>query len=71
LWSMRNLAMVLREQGDLEGARVLLFDVVEGCRRVLGPSHQETLSSIESLVTILRQQGRQEEARSLYEQICK
>ena len=47
--SMNNLAETLREQGDLAGRGKLNEETLAINRRVLGPEHPDTLTSMNSL----------------------
>jgi Tetratricopeptide repeat len=42
-WSMNNLAAVLADLGDLQGAHAVHEQVLDGRRRVLGDDHPDTL----------------------------
>ncbi|MBK7956349.1 MAG: tetratricopeptide repeat protein [Candidatus Accumulibacter sp.] len=69
LTSMNNLALTLRSQGDLPGARALQEQVLAIRRRVLGDEHPDTLSSMANLASTLRSQGDLPGARALEEQV--
>ncbi|QTF94207.1 toll/interleukin-1 receptor domain-containing protein [Halomonas sp. BM-2019] len=69
LTSMNNLAVTLRDLGDLAAARVLHELVLAACRRVLGEEHPHTLSSMNNLAGTLRAQGDLAAARALQEQV--
>lgn len=51
------LAITLRAQGDLAGARVRQDRVLEAMTRVLGAEHPDTLMAANSLANTLRAQG--------------
>jgi tetratricopeptide (TPR) repeat protein len=68
MWSLTNLALVLRDQGDLEGARGRHERTLEVRRRVLGENHPDTASSLNNLATVLAEQGHLDRARDLHEQ---
>jgi len=54
-WSMSNLAEVLADLGDLQGAHALHEQVLDGRRRVLGDDHPDTLQSMKNLATVRRE----------------
>ncbi|MGP8338076.1 MAG: tetratricopeptide repeat protein, partial [Methanosarcinaceae archaeon] len=64
-----NLAVTLRAQGDIEGARKIQEQVLEITRRVLGAEHPSTLTSMNNLAVTLRAQGDIEGARKIQEQV--
>ena len=66
---MNNLAETLRDQGDLAGARGLQEQVLDLSRRVLGPEHPDTLTSMNNLALTLQAQGDLAGARGLQEQV--
>ena len=51
---MSNLAETLCAQGDLAGARKLQEETLAIRRRVLGPEHPATLTSMNNLAETLR-----------------
>jgi hypothetical protein len=57
LSTMDNLAVTLRAQGDLAGARRLAERVLEARVRVLGEQHPDTLTSMNNLAALLLQSG--------------
>jgi tetratricopeptide (TPR) repeat protein len=65
---MNNLALTLRGQGDLEGARDLHEQALDAYRRVLGDGHLHTLGSMNNLAVTLEDHGDLEGARDLHEQ---
>ena len=48
---MNNLAETLQAQGDLTGARKLHEETLAIQRRVLGPEHPDTLTSMNNLAS--------------------
>jgi tetratricopeptide (TPR) repeat protein len=62
LTSMKNLALVLSEQGQYIEAEALHRQTLELYKRVLGEQHPSTLISINNLASVLRAQGKHEEA---------
>jgi len=66
---MNNLAATLSAQGDLAGARKLDEETLEIRRRVLGPEHPDTLSSMSNLANALQAQGDLAGARELQEKV--
>jgi hypothetical protein len=61
---MNNLAVTLRLQGDLAGARALQEETLAASRRVLGAEHPNTLISMDNLAETLRSQGDEAGARA-------
>ena len=51
---MNNLAATMKAQGDLAGARKLQEEMLAIRRRVLGPEHPDTLTSMNNLADTLR-----------------
>ena len=68
LTSMNNLAVTLRNQGDLAGARALEDQALAVRRRVLGEEHPDTLTSMSNLAEALSSQGDLAGARKLQDQ---
>ena len=66
---MNDLALTLRGQGELGGARELLGQVLEGRLRVLGEEHPDTLMSMYNLASTLRALGDLRGVRALQEQV--
>jgi tetratricopeptide (TPR) repeat protein len=58
--------MVLTSLGRLQEAESRLREAVDGCRRVLGPDHDETLWSMGALAENLQKQGKLDEAIAVY-----
>jgi hypothetical protein len=52
-----EIGAALRAQGDLVGARTLHEQELDVCRRVLGPEHPSTLTSMNNLAETLPEQG--------------
>jgi hypothetical protein len=67
--SMSNLAVTLRQMGDLPGARAMHEVVLTTRRRVLGEEHPDTLRSMGSLAESLRQMGDLPGARIMQEAV--
>ena len=65
--SLHNLALLLRDQGDLAGGRPLLERALVIREKVLGPEHPDTATSLGNLATVLHHQGDLAGARPLYE----
>ncbi|MFO7496520.1 MAG: tetratricopeptide repeat protein [Desulfobacterales bacterium] len=57
LFSMNNLALTLRAQGDIAGARSLQEKVLKARRRLLGEKHPDTSASAWSLLMTLAELG--------------
>ena len=57
LASANNLAVDLRELGEVQAARDLDQDTLDRCRRVLGEDHPDTLRSANNLAADLRELG--------------
>jgi hypothetical protein len=68
LGAMSHLAITLRAQDDLAGARKLQEETLGIRCRVLGPEHLDTLDSINALAVTLRVQGDLAGARKLHEE---
>jgi tetratricopeptide (TPR) repeat protein len=68
LTSINNLALVLRNMGELTQARHLHEQVLQLQRRVLGEKHRSTLTSMNNLALVLRDLGELTQARHLHEQ---
>jgi len=66
---MNNLASTLRAQGDHTGARALLEQVLDIQRRVLGPEHPNTLTSMNNLAGTLASVGEHDAAAALIAQV--
>jgi Flp pilus assembly protein TadD len=64
---LNNLAVLLRDKGDLAAARPLLERVLAIREKVLGPEHPETASSLNNLTVLLSAQGDLAAARPLFE----
>jgi tetratricopeptide (TPR) repeat protein len=62
LFSMNNLASVLRKQGKYKEAETMSRQALDGCEKVLGREHPDTLVSVSSLASVLRNQGKYKEA---------
>jgi hypothetical protein len=62
---MNNLALVLQAQGNLEEARLLHVEALEGRRRVLGSDHPSTLTSMLNLGTLMSKLNDGEAAAAL------
>lgn len=51
---MNNLALTRRDLGELDGARQLFRQALNGFRRVLGPKHPATLTLMNNLAAVRR-----------------
>ena len=67
LASANNLAADLRALGEVQAARELDEDTLEGRRRVLGADHDVTLGSVNNLASDLRMLGEARAARDLHQ----
>ena len=65
LTSANNLAIDLRELGEVQAARDLDQDTLDRRRRVLGEDHPDTLCSANNLAVDLRELGEVQAARDL------
>jgi tetratricopeptide (TPR) repeat protein len=65
--SLNSLAILLKDQGDLAGARPLCERALAIYEQVLGPEHPFTATSLNSLAILLEAQGDLAGARPLYE----
>ena len=54
LGSINNYAMLLKAQGDLDGAAPLFREELEACRETLGDRHPDTLISINNYAALLK-----------------
>jgi len=68
LYSINNLATVLRAMGEFDEARQLNQQVLDIRRRTLGEEHPNTLISMNNLALVLRDVGELDEARQLTQQ---
>jgi len=65
---LSNLGRLLKKMGQLEEARPLLEEYMQGCRAALGDRHLKTLTSINNMGYLLQAMVKLEEARPLYEE---
>jgi tetratricopeptide (TPR) repeat protein len=65
--SLSNLALLLRNQGDLAGARPLYERALAISEKALGPEHPDTATSLNNLAHLLQAQGDLAGARPLFE----
>src|SRR5262249_47066835 len=65
--SLNNLALVLRDQGDLAAARPLNERALAIKEKALGPEHPDTAASLNNLAWVLRDQDDLVAARPLHE----
>jgi tetratricopeptide (TPR) repeat protein len=65
--ALNNLALLLLDQGDLAGARLLLERALAIHEKALGPEHPDTATSLNSLASVLQEQGDLAGARPLRE----
>lgn len=65
LESMRNVASLLRLQGKLDEADLVMGQAVETSRRVLGQNHTETIAGLGEMARLREAQGRLGEATDL------
>jgi tetratricopeptide (TPR) repeat protein len=63
-----NLALTMKDQGDLTGARRLSEETLAIRRKVLGPERPDTLKSMNQVAEMDRLQGHLPEARKLQEE---
>jgi tetratricopeptide (TPR) repeat protein len=68
LYSMNNLAIVLRQQGRYAEAETLHRQTLELKKKALGDDHPSTLSSMNNLANVLEERGRYAEAETLHRQ---
>ena len=52
----------IKDQGDLKNAAPLLREALEARRETLGPRHQHTLTSLNNMALLLKDQGKLDEA---------
>jgi hypothetical protein len=55
--AMNNLAMTLRDLGQLDEAATIKKEVVENMRRILGDEHPDTITAMNNLAMTLRDLG--------------
>jgi tetratricopeptide (TPR) repeat protein len=67
--SMRRLASLLRVQGKLDEADLILGKAVETSRRALGQNHTETIAGLCEMARLREAQGRLAEATELSRQV--
>ncbi len=65
--ALNNLAHLLQDQGDLEGARRLHERALAIREKTLGPNHPDTAESLNNLALLLQDQGDLAAARPLFE----
>ena len=65
--TMNNLAMVLRDQGELAAARPLIERALAIGEKVLGTDHPSTAITLNQLGLVLRRQGELAASRSVSE----
>ncbi len=65
--SLNNLALSLKTQGDLAGARPHYERALAIIERALGPEHPDVATSLNNLAELLRDQGDLADARPLFE----
>jgi tetratricopeptide (TPR) repeat protein len=65
--SLNNLASLLQDQGDFEGARPLFERALAIYEKALGPDHPVTATTLNNLAFVLKSLGHYSEARPLYE----
>jgi len=63
---LSHLATLLRDQGDLAGARPLFERALAICEKALGPEHPDTSAHLSNLARVLRDTGRATEAEPLF-----
>jgi tetratricopeptide (TPR) repeat protein len=68
LESMRRLAALLRMQGRLDEAELILGQAMETSRRVLGQNHPETIAELGEMAHLREAQGRLADAAELSRQ---
>jgi|GEM_PF-3051591 len=67
LGSLNNLAILLRDKGDLAGAESLNRRALEARERTLGLEHPDTLGSLNNLAVLLKAKGDLDAALPLFE----
>ena len=65
--SLNNLGRLLRDRGDLAGARPLFERALTIREKVLGPDHRHTAASLNNLASLIQAQGNLAGVRPLYE----
>eukprot|EP00951_Prasinocladus_malaysianus_P000809 scaffold5687_cov31-Prasinocladus_malaysianus.AAC.1 len=64
--AVNNLGTVLMENGDLEGAELMLRRALNGRKSTLGPTHTNTLDTARSLGDLLKKKGDNQGADELH-----
>jgi tetratricopeptide (TPR) repeat protein len=65
--SLNNLGRLLRDKGDLAGARALFERALAVREKVLGPDHRHTAASLNNLASLIQAQGDLAGVLPLYE----
>jgi tetratricopeptide (TPR) repeat protein len=69
LLSLSNLAKLLNEKRDYEGAEVLYRETLEVRLKVFGKDHPDSLTNLNKLAELLVAKGEKGEAEALYHQV--
>ena len=67
LMSVNNLGLLLRDQGDFDGAEPYFRRALEAQKKALGPEHPSTFVSISNLVDLLAKKGDMAAAEAMRE----
>ena len=66
---MNNLAITLRERGELAEAEAMGREVLAAMREVQGARHPDTLTTMGNLASTLRKQGKHAEAEAMAREV--
>ena len=66
---MNNLAITLRERGELAEAEAMGREVLAARREVLGARHPDTLTTMSNLASTLRARGKHDEAEAMFREV--
>jgi tetratricopeptide (TPR) repeat protein len=67
--AINDLAITLRDQGQLEKAVAMQEEVLEKTKRILGDEHPGTIAAMSNLATTLGDQGQLEKAAAIHEEV--
>jgi tetratricopeptide (TPR) repeat protein len=69
IWAMSNLAITLREQGQLEEAAIIQKEVLEKRTQILSKEHPDTISAMSNLAITLGEQGHLERTAEIEREV--
>jgi Tetratricopeptide repeat len=62
---MNDLALTLRDQGNLDEAAAMSRKTLKKMQRILGDEHPTTITAMNNIALILRDQGKLDEAAAM------